>query len=1022
MRKIKSFIFIGLSIIFIHSGVSAQQTGSLSGQVFDTLGAVVVGATVTAVDAASKEKSVVSNNQGVFTINGLRAGNYTVRVTAPNFGLYENTEVAIAAGARQELTVALSVQSVNEQVEVSENGQIGTDPEKNADATVLTEKDLDALPDDPTELEAALQALAGPSAGPNGGQIYIDGFTGGRLPPKESIREIRINQNPFSAEYDRLGFGRIEILTKPGADKFRGQAFFNFNDESLNSRNSFALNRAPSQTRFFGGNLSGPVQKGKSSFFIDVSNRSIETNAVVNATTLDAQANIVNFNQEFVVPTERFTFSPRFDYQINTNNTLVARYSFTRTKAGNQGIGDFRLPSLASQSKGTEHSVRLTETMIINPKTVNETRFEYEVNRRKQEGDNSIPTINVASAFTGGGAQIGLNFTNSNRYELQNYTTTSLGKNSQHSVKFGVRLRGISIKDRSEANFGGTFLFAGFVAANDPFDLDKNGIVSPIEQYRANVLGASETRYNPNQFSITSGNPLEDVSQTDVGLFATDDWRIRKDLTLSFGLRYENQTNIKDNLNFAPRFSFAYSPGAGGARQPKTVFRGGFGIFYDRFGENFTLQSERFNGIEQLNYTVAANSGDSPAQQSANTLLSQPVFSESGVTSAPTAAQIGSLLPGSNITRQISPNLQSPYTIQSALSVERQLPFRTTVSFTYIAQRTLHVLRSRNVNAPICPPFSVSCANALRPDPTRTGVYEFESSGKSNQQQLIVNFNTRLNPNFSLFGNYRLGRAKSDTDGAGNFPAYNYDLSDEYGTSSFDIRHNLFVGGSIGMPLGIRVSPFVIASSGRPFNFTTGRDTNGDLQFTERPTFTQLNAACGLVKLTNSFCDIGGVANPDTTIVPRNYGRGPGYFAVNLNVNRTFGFGASKTPVAARGGKQIDPTTAQTGANRRERGNRGGNAGGRRGNTGNGNRGGGFGVSGFGGGGTDKPYNLTVGLQIQNLFNRANLSTPIGNLNSSRFGQSVSTAGGFGGFGGGFGGGGGSAGNRRVELQMRFSF
>ncbi len=139
---------------------------------------------------------------------------------------------------------------------------------KTPSATVIKGAALDALPDDPDDLEAALQALAGPSAGPNGGQIYIDGFTGGTLPPKESIREIRINSNPFSAEFDRLGFGRVEVLTKPGSDKFRGQAFFNFNDESLNSRNPFSLNRASSQRRDFGGNLSGPIQKGKSSFFL----------------------------------------------------------------------------------------------------------------------------------------------------------------------------------------------------------------------------------------------------------------------------------------------------------------------------------------------------------------------------------------------------------------------------------------------------------------------------------------------------------------------------------------------------------------------------------------------------------------------------------------------------------------------------------------------------------------------------------------------------------------------------------
>src|SRR5687767_9304670 len=214
----------------------------------------------------------------------------------------------------------MTVEGVSEQVDISADTGVSTDPSNNAGATILKEQELEALPDDPDELEAALQALAGPAAGPNGGQIYIDGFTGGQLPPKESIREIRINSNPFSAEYDRLGFGRIEILTKPGSDKFRGNAFFNFNDESLNSRNPFAPNRAASQLRFFGGNISGPIQKGKSSYFLDINNRDVDNNAIVNAVVLDENFIAVPFQQEFQVPSKRFSFSPRVDYAINDNN------------------------------------------------------------------------------------------------------------------------------------------------------------------------------------------------------------------------------------------------------------------------------------------------------------------------------------------------------------------------------------------------------------------------------------------------------------------------------------------------------------------------------------------------------------------------------------------------------------------------------------------------------------------------------------------------------------------------------
>lgn len=1019
MNKFLSVLFIGLFTVLINSNAAAQQTGTLSGQVIDSFGAVVVGANVTAVDASGKEKSVVTNRQGEYAISGLAPGKYTVRATATTFQLYENTEVEIGAGKREELVISMTAASIEETVEVGNDNQVSTDADSNQSATVLKDKDLEALPDDPDELEAALQALAGPSAGPNGGQFYIDGFTGGRIPPRESIREIRINQNPFSAEYERLGFGRIEILTKPGSDKWRGQTFFNFNDESLNSRNPFALNRAPSQTRFYGGNVSGPMQKGKSSFFLDISNREINNANVVNATILDAALNPVPFREEYTIPTRRFSVSPRFDYQLNQKNTLVARYSFTRNTSENQGIGGFSLFSRAFESASTEHEFRLTETMIVNPKTVNETRFQYEWRKRDQQGDNSVPTVNVSSAFTGGGAQIGNNFNRDSRWEISNNTTTSLGKNNQHSIKFGARLRGLNITDRSESGYGGSFTFAGFSATGDECDLNADNFVSSIEQFRCKVQGRTEARYNPSQFSLTTGNPVADVSRFDVGAFITDDWRVRQDLTLSFGLRYENQTNISDNFNFAPRFAFAWSPGAGGARQPKTVFRGGAGIFYDRFNENYTLQAERFDGTSQIQYVVTTGAG----------ILSQPVFSADGrVTNVPTAAQLAQFAPLTSTIRRVSEDLKSPYTMQAVLGVERQLPLRTTLSTFFIWSRNVNVLRLRNVNAPVCGPTGALCPQnptqaqlqAFRPDPTLGNVYEYESSGFLNQRQLIVNFNSRLNPRFSLFGNYRLGWAKGDAEGGGffggggvSFPAYSYDLSGEYGRSTLGTRHNFFISGQFTLPWNVRVSPFIIASSGIPFNITTGVDTNRDSLFTERPTFGALAAACQSRNLQKSWCDVGG--EDPNAIIPRNYGIGPGSFTVNLNVNKTFGFGgSSRTTVADNQGGQ-----PQAGGNNpRGGGGRGQGGGGNRGGGGPGGFGGmGGGRGGFGGG-SDKPYNLTLGVQVSNLLNRTNLGIPVGNLSAPTFGQSVSTGGAF----GFFGGGGSNSGNRRIELQARFSW
>ena len=856
--------------------------------------------------------------------------------------------------------------------------------------------------------------MAGAAAGPNGGQIYIDGFTGGQLPPKDSIREIRINQNPFSAEFDRLGFGRVEILTKPGTDKWRGSVNGSFNDESLNSRNPFAVNRAPTQSRNFGGNLSGPIQKGKSSFFLDIFNRDNDNNAIINAQILDPSLNIINFRRDVRQPTKRFSIAPRFDYAINDKNTLVLRYSFTDTSANNQGIGDTSLPTRIYKTTGIENELRLTETMIISPKTVNETRFEFSNARRDQNGNNTIPTINVVSSFIGGGSQIGLSYNHSRTWEVNNFTSTSFGKGAAHSVKFGFRLRHVAVSDRSENNYGGTFVFPG-VRCVLVGDVCAPGTgISSIDQYSGKIGGLAGVQYNPTQFSITTGDPLAGVTQYESGLYITDDWRFNPALLLSFGLRYENQTNISSNFNFAPRFGFAWSPGAGGAKAPKTVFRGGAGVFYDRFNESYTLQADRFDGVTQLNLLVSANETDPVRKAAALALLAQPVFTLTGVTNVPTADQILAVLPTSSSIREVSPVLQAPYTMQAAIGVERQLPakMKTTLTGYFIISKSLHQLRSVNVNAPVCP-MQEDCLAAPRPDLASGNIYQYDSSGTITQKQFIVNFRTNFNQRFSMSGNYRLGFAKGDTDGAASSPAYAYDFAGEYGRSSFDIRHSFTLFGNVTLPWNVSLNPFIIATSGRPFNIIRGVDPNGDGLFLERPTYGNLQGTCNQLQLTNSFCSIG--SNDPNAIIPRNYGEGPSSFSLNLRVGKTFGFGhslGSQTTGSSRGGQTSGG--GMSGGQPMMVGGPGGGGGAAR-------MGGGGGGGFWGGSDARKPYNLNIGVNFTNLFNNVNFANPVGNLSSSRFGQYTATAGGFGGFGGG-GGGGTSGPNRRIELQMRFSW
>src|SRR5215216_2759073 len=277
MKKIVLAIALCASIPAVLA--AQQRAGSLKGQVLDELGGAIVGASVTAIDGKGVEKTVVTNDGGAYTINGLAPGKYTVRALNAGFAMFETADVDVVAGKAQQFDITLKVAIEEQKVTIAtDNRELSTEPENNAGAVVLKGEDIDALPDDPDDLAAALQALAGPSAGPNGGQIFVDGFTGGRLPPRASIREIRINSNPFSAEYDRLGFGRIEILTRPGTDRYRGQASFNFNDDALNSRNPFSKNakRPPLQTRQYSANFGGPLSKKRASFFVDFDKRDID--------------------------------------------------------------------------------------------------------------------------------------------------------------------------------------------------------------------------------------------------------------------------------------------------------------------------------------------------------------------------------------------------------------------------------------------------------------------------------------------------------------------------------------------------------------------------------------------------------------------------------------------------------------------------------------------------------------------------------------------------------------------------
>ncbi len=963
----------------------AQQRASVKGQVTDESGAAAAGVTVTISGAATKSSARTSAD-GSYLFSTLAPGSYTVQASAPQLALRQPAVIQVPASGTVTLNLVLIVVAEKQQLTVSDTGgpAVSTDAASNASSVVLRGADLDALSDNPDDLAADLLALAGPSAGPNGGSIFIDGFSGGELPPKDSIREIRINQNPFSPEYDRLGLGRIEIFTKPGTDKYHADLGYNFANQALNSRNPYAALKAPFRLNELRETLSGPLGK-RASFNVNAVREWVDNGNAVNAVILNPLTlTITPFTGTPVAELRRTLLTPRVDYALSQNHTLSVRCSYSRDIVRNAGTGGLNLVSRGFHNDALSQTVQVTETAVLGASVVNETRFQYFRPKSVAQANTAGYALQVAGAFQAGGAPLGRAVNTQNNYEFQHYTTVLRGA---HTLRFGVRMRGAQESSSSEQNFAGTFTFAGGLApqldAAERQVTDAQGRpvmvnISSIESYRrARVfqdlgVGSASIRRlggGATQFSINAGNPVVSVSQVDSGLFVADDWKVRPNLTVSLGLRYEAQNNIGDRLDFAPRVGVAWAPGAKARAKSKSVIRAGFGLFYDRFSSGYVLSARRYDGVNQRQF-----------------FLTDPDF-------FPVVPLVGSLVAGTNTVQRIGEDVRAPLLMQWAVAVERQLPANTTIALTFANTHSPRILRSVVDNAPL--------PGTYLPAVPGSGVFPLgrpglamvtESTGRYNQNQVLVNVNSKVNRDLSLTGSYAYGRAMSNSDGAGTFAANPYRMDGEYGPAATDIHHRVTAGGTISTKWGFRLNPLLSGNSGPPFDITAGRDLYGTSLFNGRPGLATDAGKAGVLRTAYGLLDPNPAAGQ--ALLGRNAGRGPGQVLLNLRVGRTFVFGSSMR----EGSIAVSP--AQTG---------GGGAGSPP-------------ASPFPTGGSapvaapSRHYQLTVSMQIRNLTNHNNPGPIIGSIASPLFGQANQPA------GSGSGIFSESANNRRMELQIKMAF
>lgn len=1016
------FLFGAVLYCSLASFVLGQQTtGALKGTVTDQLGSLVVGAKVTLRNARGVSTTANTNSAGVYEFRHLDAGKYEMRIDSPGFSIFEDKTVEIKARELKTFDAQLEVALEDQQVTVDDRS-ISTDADNNANALVLRGKELEALPNDPQALAAALQAMAGPTDPEAGGnaQIKVDGFSNGQIPPKEAIREVRINNNPFSAENEFPGWNGIEIYTQPGADKWHGGAAFDFNDESLNSRNPFTTKRAPYQHRGYSFNLSGPVIPKRASFSVYFGRYASDANSIVNATILDpVTLKPVTVNESFVTPDVNNYGNGRFDLKINKIHTLVGRFNYNRTTQDLQGIGGYSLPTRAYRGLRTYFVTQLTETALINEKTVNETRFQFTRSRFNQKSVLDAFALNVLDSFSGGGSQVGASSNETDRFELQNFTSWTSGN---HFLKVGGRVRQVKIDSVSPGNFGGTWTFAGGrgprLDANDQVILvnDQPEIidVGSLERYRRTLafsragLSPAEIRLlggGATQFSIAGGNPEALVKQFDAALYLQDEWKVRPNFTLSPGFRYENQNNIDSNYNFAPRIAFAWSPvfgrkkvaptaaakpapatapgataaapaaahaagpapaGQASAGPPKTVFRGGLGIFYWRTSEDITLQTTRFDGENQQQF-----------------LVTSPAVLDLFPAVPPIEALDAFAQP--QVRRLKSDDLQTSRQLRFMFTVERVLPANVKLSLTYMHGRSNRSQRLVNINAPLGGTFIPGVpSSGVRPLGADAGnVLEYQSNGHSVSNTLSVNINGTLKK-VQFWGGYNLNKSRSTDSGQSGSQSDAYDFSQEYARSSFGGLMFMYGGGSYTAPGGISLNMFMLANSGNSFNITTGRDTNGDTYFSERPAFaTDLNEPGVIVTPLGAFDP---TPSPGQTIIPRNFGRGPGYVSLNMSGGKTFKFGKAIEPKTPPPGapKTTDATKDQKPPAKAL---------------------------------VQRPYSLSFSVIVTNILNRTNKGNPVGNMSSPFFLKSPSGSNTF--F---FGPSAGSAGNRVISLRLRFNF
>jgi hypothetical protein len=780
---------------------------ALQGVVADPTGAIVPGAQVDLVDTSGAVTCTGHSGQdGSFQLTAPHTGSYTLVVSEPGFETVHNPVViapsAVSAAASSTahtfaapLRIVLPIAAVATNVRVTaDSSEDLTAPDDNHDSSVMTSDDLKALPIFDNDYATAMSAFLDDSATATGGTgLIVDGVEANRATISPSaVQEVRINQDPYSAQYYWPGRGQMEIVSKSAADHYHGQFNFYFRDSALNAQNALAPSKPFEQRRIYEGHVTGPIPHFAKSSFLGTFNRAEEDlDAVVNATILPTPANPTGtFAANVPAPTRDTEFSLRAAHQYGEKHSAYAQYSYEDWTGQNQAVGGQTLSTAGFNNEYREDDATVHVDSTLSAVLLNQLSLVGEHDFSRNVNASEAPRVSVTGYFTGGSAQND-SFQTEYNFRLYDMATWTRGR---HMVKAGIGIPHLNRRAYDDnTNALGTYTFGPTLAA------DNITVLTPaIQNYAANLSSG---------YTLNSGETHFIYHQQEMGAFIQDQWKIKDRFSLTPGLRYDWQNFLAaDRLGFSPRVSFAWvlDPDA------KIVLRGGGGIYYDRFGSSPLLDLTRYENARRRAVKLSFD----PATE-------QPCVPITACTDPATApVSLAQLAPGAKL----------PYQIQYGLSIERALGERASAVVSVYSARGIDEFRSVDINAP-----TPESGYTVRPNTAYGMIRQMQPAGFFEGSGVDVSYRGQLNKYFTGFGRYTWSHYESNTGGISWFPQNQYAPNDEWASAGFDRRQRLGMYAIFNQKSVFNLATGIFANTGRPWTILTGTDLYGDDLFNTRP-------------------------------------------------------------------------------------------------------------------------------------------------------------------------------------------